>query len=528
MFGNFRRALDKLARSRWFWPGLVAVIAAILIAPIWFLTNEPTLDGPSHLGELYVLLNVQKDPILSHYYQVDWALVPNLAGELVVSFLTLALPLTTAIKVFVSLGALLWVAGTAMIQRALFGRLHATALIGALFVYNTNLVAGFWNLYFGLGLTLVLFAVWIRWSKDPSPWRLLFFAAATVIVYFCHFVAALALLFLLIGFEAPRVAASARPWQTAGRLLLRLGAIWLPVAGLLLLRPHGHASSEVVFNLIGAFPQRFGSVLKTGLNEPQWILVLVLIIGAAAGIFARKLYIHPAMRPLLIAFALICLAVPVTAVGGWGIHQRYPALLFSVLFAATEVRLTATLDSLMAGAAMLLSAVLSMALNANWQFFDKQATEYRTALRVLPAGSKVLLAADDTPHRRSDSSLYWHFDTYATVDRQAFSSLLLTTRGQHIVHPTREFGRIAALSSDEGSPPPLSGLAALRMPETDRADAYRFHRNYLDWPCQFDFAAIVELGERSHVEPAEFELIHRGSFFALFRIHKPARCAQKT
>jgi len=507
--------------------GMIVAVAASLIAPIWLAANEPTQDGPSHVNALYILLNIGKEPILARYYRVEWALVPNLAAELVVPVLATTFTLSVAIKLFLSLSVFFWVVGPSLIQRALFGHLQATSLVAAMFAYNTNFLMGFWSFYFGLGLSLVLFAIWIWWSRRPTVWQVIYFAAAMVTIYFCHIVAALALFVLLGIFELTRTAAESHRWPATRRSLVRLAAIALPAVCFFILRPHTVASQGVDWQLISGFPERFGSILKTGVGEPQWRFVLALIAFMAIGLRARFLYIHPSTRIVLITFALLCLVMPVEAAGGWGVHERYPALLFALLLASTDVRLPHAIHNVLTGAAMLLVLVLAAALNRNWQLFDRKIDEFRAALHKIPVGSTVFTVEDDTPGRRSESALYWHMESYVIADRQGFSSLLLTTRGQHIIHPNPNFERMAALTTYEAAPPQLSALPRLRVTTTNDADLALFHGNILNWQCRFDVVAVIELVRRTRPVPTEFELIHQGSFFALYRVRRPATCLEK-
>ena len=124
---------------------------------------------------------------------------------------------------------LLWVFGFAMIQRALYGRLGPTALLAALFAYNGNFFMGFWNFYFGLGTGSGPLRRLDRLAEASGCGEnRLLCRSDTRPLYFCHLVAAVAFLFLVLVFEITRVAGSTKPWLAARRLCVQFAAILLP------------------------------------------------------------------------------------------------------------------------------------------------------------------------------------------------------------------------------------------------------------------------------------------------------------
>src|ERR1700744_752778 len=138
------------------------VVAAILLAlPLWFVRAPPMPDCPAHLASYYLIATGAKAPAVATFYSIQWAFIPNLAGEIIVPLLSHLVGLDIAAKLFISAGVALWVIGPALVHRALYGRIGVAPLFAAMFAYNPNFTWGFLNYYFAMGAVFVVFAAWI-------------------------------------------------------------------------------------------------------------------------------------------------------------------------------------------------------------------------------------------------------------------------------------------------------------------------------------------------------------------------------
>ena len=77
-------ARAQFRRAQSLWLVLIVFAAAILVAPIWLSATDATQDGPSHFAELSIVTRAENSHAASPYYRVEWALVPNLASEVLV------------------------------------------------------------------------------------------------------------------------------------------------------------------------------------------------------------------------------------------------------------------------------------------------------------------------------------------------------------------------------------------------------------------------------------------------------------
>ncbi|OGA30808.1 MAG: hypothetical protein A3G80_03875 [Betaproteobacteria bacterium RIFCSPLOWO2_12_FULL_62_13b] len=79
-----------------------AALLVVALAPMWLATIPPLGDYPNHLARMHILVNAQDSELLSRFYQVHWAVIPNLAMDLLVPPLAHVMPLAVAGKVFIA------------------------------------------------------------------------------------------------------------------------------------------------------------------------------------------------------------------------------------------------------------------------------------------------------------------------------------------------------------------------------------------------------------------------------------------
>ena len=514
-------AYPARARTEQLWFVLPLATALVLIAPVWLVTNQSSMDGPSHLAELYVLTNSQNPVTRSPFYEVQWSATPDLAAELVVPVLNQIFPFTVSVKLFLSLAILFWAVGPGLVQSALYGRQYATSLAAGLLAYNANFFNGFWNCYFGLGLALVIFSLWIRWSSHFSLWRRVALALAFLATYACHLVAAVGPLILLIGYETHRFRRVAGMLRTLAVAIGNLSLTILPALIAALFRPSG-AGLGATRDFFLNFGGRVHALLQVGLPQGEKLFIPLLLILFGLAWFAGYIRVHASMRRLIFVFALICVVVPVWAGGGWGLHIRYPALLGAVALASCAVVAEERTQLAAAAASLACVAIASLALLFVWKRIDAQTDEYRTALRQIPVAAKTMLVVDDRTGPSARAYPYFHIGAYAVIDRNAFFAGLLTTRGQHVVYPRSEFRTISARASDDSLPVSYTQLRALEKAAPSSKVSRTGHPNLRNWPCTFDVVTVI--GAEPTTALPELRLMHRGSFFSIYAVHRPSDC----
>jgi hypothetical protein len=503
------------------WPAAALLAAAlILILPLWRVSVPGMPDYPARLASFWLIGGGVHDPAVARFYHLDWKLVPNLASEILVPLLARLMPLAVATKLFLSVGVLMWAIGGGLLQRALFGRIGIAPLAGALFAYNGNFLWGFFNFYFAAGPVLLIFAAWVAGRERAGPRRLACFALAATLVYFCHVFAAAMLLVLIAGFEAADTGFAIKPLvRKAGIVAL----IFLPATLIFLFLRPDNSDRTLAFNLADTIEDRFDSLIGLGFDQPAHFLPALLLAGLALAFLTRRARLDRAMALPLAVLFLGALVAPESAMGGWAVHLRLPAFFCTVLFAACEVRPGRWLASAGTLAMLALAGWNQAALARYWQTYDRRYGEFRATLQSLPRGQRLMTAIDGDPY--DDVQPYWHLADFAVIDRGDMTSLMFTTKGQHVVQLNPPFVGTAAASARQGSPPMLAELDKLAAGRADGDSDIRDVFPYLmRFPCHYDEVLVVNPAGPGSPAPSFLKLRHRGSFFSLYDIGRDGAC----
>lgn len=512
------------------WAAVAVMLATIFsVFPLWSVVSPAMPDYPAHLATYHLIATGAKAPAVAQFYRIEWAFIPNLAGEILVPFLAKLMALEAATKLFITAGIVMWVAGPALIHRALYGRVGAAPLIAAIFAYNANLMWGFLNYYFAMGLGLVIFAAWIATEDRRTPTRLMAFALAATVLYFCHLFACATLALMMGSYELGALLLRPRPALRA--MWRRLGAaviVFIPSAlALLFLKPRDpDADSDVAFNFMDTWLDRATAVFQHHHDDPSFIVPIVVLVFLAVALWLGWAKIHRRMILPLGIVGIAAVLAPEWAMGGWGVHLRLPAVFAALVFAAVDIR-AGKIAAAAGAAALALISYNAAALTSSWRDYDRQFQEFRSVAHTLPPGQKLLTVLDgDAIGMRSDQP-YWHITEFAIIDPGAMTQLMFTTPDQHVVRLNGAYLPFAAASAEEGSPPDideLDDLAASRIDaDEDIANVFPYLMRY---QCHYDKAVVIHLnGPRTRV-PALLHLYRAGSFFSIYDIHPTAGCAK--
>jgi hypothetical protein len=477
-------------------------------------------DYPAHLASFYLLAGGAKSFPLSQYYRVQWAFVPNLASEAIVPCLSHLVGLAQATAIYLSLTVAAWVLGAGAVHWALYRRIGIAPLFACFFAYNANFMWGFFNYAFGMGIAFFAFAGWIADRNRGVPIHLAGFGLATLAIYVCHLFAAATLLLLIACYE---VSSCDRPISFGAALarLANVAALGVPsVLAFVLFRPKGEGGA-IAFNLLDTITDRLSAAIQFTFDRPAWLLLTALAAFFAVGVWHGKIFVHPRMRFGLIVLAVACVFAPEWAMGGWGVDLRLPAVLGIIAFGSADFRFERRSEGALLMAALAVAAWNAATLTGNWRYYDRRFAEFRAAAGEIEPGAKLVTVLDGDAMGLASDQPYWHMAEYAIIDRAAFTPLLFTTAGQHVIRLQPAVAGIAANSAQEGSPPDISELDDLAAGNAaDDKDIREIFPYLIRFQCHYDFAVVVHLGGRRSRVPDMLELRHAGSFFSLYRVRR--------
>ena len=153
-----------------YWRWGLALVFATLLAQAWVIVSPvypPLFDLPNHMARHYLEARALAGHALPAGYSIDYRVLPNLGGDLVIPPLLLILDPLPAAKVFLILSVWLCWLGPALFVLRL-GQYRLPALLAALlwlpFTFNYHFFWGFLNYYSGLGLSFLVLTLPIRRS----------------------------------------------------------------------------------------------------------------------------------------------------------------------------------------------------------------------------------------------------------------------------------------------------------------------------------------------------------------------------
>ena len=321
-------------RRAW-WTALL-LLCATLTAPLLLVDVPPLLDYPNHLARM-VLLAWPHDPILSRLATPHWAIIPDLAIDLVLPPLLQVLPVHVAGRIVVACIVLLPVLGAAAYSRAVFGENSWWTLAVGLIAYNETFLLGFLNFTASIGLALLLAAAWVRWRDTRPGLTVALTGLGTIAVFFCHLMGLVFLAVLLASDEAARV------WQRRPMILrqvlhrvVRLALVFLPAAALYASSPLSPAGNDIEYL---SLHDKASLLLAPFVN---YDLTLDVITGAAVTLFLTFALLTRCCRAgadlgiAIVTLVLLFAIAPAAAKGAQNIDARFAIMLAMLLFAGIQ------------------------------------------------------------------------------------------------------------------------------------------------------------------------------------------------
>jgi hypothetical protein len=513
------------------WLALGAMLLG-LIVPLLLVEVPPLADYPNHLARALFLAFGATDPIMSKMFAANWQIAPNLALDIILPPLLRIMPPLIAGKVLLGFAAVLPATGTMAFNRACFERRSYWPLAAGLVVYNVPFLLGFINFQIGVGVAFWGAAAWVWMARRQPVLGVAVGVAFGLAAFFSHLFA-FALYALLIGcWEAAVVFQHGlRSDGIVPFTVRRLGyatiALIAPVV-LYLVSPLAGTGGAV-------FRNQWLTKLKTfAVPVAGYSPILTYGILAALGLIlagflvTRRLRIAPLAFLAFPVLTLVFFALPTGAKGVFYIDTRIPVMMGFLLFAATLPRVPRNAGTaiFLAFAAMFV-ARMSL-ISRVWVDAQQDVADVRAVLPAVTPGSRVLAvdALVDTsngPIVRSRSlahdypNSFWHYASFAFIDRRAFWSDAFTLYGQQPV--------IAQPYYDRSGNPGAFPMQNLQLLNGAGPIPGKPKPSYLtDWPSKFDYILVMNANSNPDLSkflPGKLRLISKQGFAALFEVRHP-------
>jgi hypothetical protein len=501
----------------------VALLSAVLLAPLLIVDVPPVLDYPNHLARLVLLAAGADDAVLGPIFTPHWAIIPDLAIDLIGPPLLHLLPVHVAGRCLLGGILLLNLAGVLALHRALFRRLSFWPLASGLVAYNSNFLLGFLNWLIGSGLAMLCAAAWLTWRERRPVATIVAASAASIVLFFCHLMGVAFFLALIGSAEAYAM------WRERA-VLVRTAAL-LPVAGGPLLLSLLTASRDAPaalhwMNLHDKLVQAASPFINYLFTLDMLSAVLVyggVVLGVAAGWFA----VAPQAIVAVAGLALLYAALPFDLMAASFLDTRVAIMLGFLAFAVTDPqRLPRQSGRIVAACLIALFAVRMSVVAFAWTEQRRDLAELRSVIAAVPPGAKVYMT--NVPQEEAPS--YWdagpmsrrlsntlradfHLPALLLIERGAFWPVLFANPAQQPIELRPAYARLAREGHDIPSHAEL-------VADPDHGSAAL---------ADFDYVLMLEAGADADPRgfvPKYLELMSQTDFAALYRVRREVRSPQ--
>jgi hypothetical protein len=490
---------------------LVASLSPVFVTPI-----PAMVDYPNHLARMYILAS-SGSPNANPYYQVAWALYPNLAMDLIVPQLAQLIGgVEQATRLFLLLSQVLVISGALAIEWVVKGRFQISGIVALMFLYCLPFAWGFLNFEFGLGMALWGIAIYLRVQNRSWAIRLgvnTIFVAALFVAHFFALGIYGATLGLYELWRAWDVKATYR------NATLRFAVLVIPALAMLSIMAFtggsiGSADTRWRFALKFVWP---GGILNGYSLTVSAASVTMLVIGAYVATKRGMLSLKPAGLWLSAGFVILYLVIPSRLFDTSFADIRIIPAAALILPAFCELSLPSHRWKLVmgAGAGAIILGNLAVVLFV-WTSYRAEYAAMIESFRKLDKGAMVLIAGDGSDPPLQDLTDYPIFQapTLAVQYANAFVPQLYTSKGKQPVraHPPEQ-----RLDLSGGGPVPIALLQAISAGNT-AAGTPAFIQS---WYRDFDYLYVVGSRVEDPV-PAMLVELQRSSRFVLYKIrHLP-------
>lgn len=192
-FADVSSALHKIG-AKWsavwirYEPNLFALLLAINVIPVFGVSYFLTGDGPAHLYNANIIaqLLLKDAPAIADFFNLRYALIPNLGGHTLLTILTVLVPAALAEKLVYGLYLILLPLGFRYLVRQLNPEAVAWTLVIFPLAHNFCFYVGFQSFCIGLAMMFYSIGAYFRIQPTSKPVRYLPFGALLLLTAYFH------------------------------------------------------------------------------------------------------------------------------------------------------------------------------------------------------------------------------------------------------------------------------------------------------------------------------------------------------
>ena len=417
------------------WGAAVVIVWLAACLPLLVTGLLPLVDYPAHLARVELLADPPAGA--DAFYLPSWAVLPNLALEMVAVPLSRVLPAPLAVDLFCALALLLLVWGGARLNRAAAGVASPLGLCPALLAYNVIFAFGFLNFVFGLGLALLALARHIEETDQSLARRVARESAFALALFFSHIVALAVYVLAAAAHDA-----AARRQHLRRDLAVLAAALVAPVL-LLLASPTRHEAALLAYQPLSSKLAKLVAMPETGQGIWDTVFALATLGLLAALLLFRLARLNRPLALVALALAAVFLAAPYRFATAENVDTRLPLVVLAVFFAAFELTCAGARARAVAAALAALFAFRVATTTLHHARSGRALATVRADLAAaVPPGSLLFTAREVTAPSwlpRDWNPPLTHASELLLLERPIFAATLFTHPTQQPLVRTRPF-----------------------------------------------------------------------------------------
>jgi hypothetical protein len=491
------------------------LLTAASLLPVLLTPIPAMVDYVNHLARMYIL-SANGSADANPYYEVAWALYPNLAMDLLIPQLARLVSVESATRLFLLLSQVLIIGGALALERVVKGRMHLAGFAALMFLYCLPFSWGFVNFEFGLGVALWGISGYLMVAERAWPMRFIVNAVFATALFAAHFFA-LGVYGATLGlYELWRTCDRKTPYRD---VVLRLVLLAIPVLALLeLMRltagSIGGEGSSWFFEFKPIWLFRIMNGYNLPLSAASSLVLLALLYFA---IKHRVLKLDPAGIWLATGFAFLYLAIPSKLLGTSFSDLRMIPAAALILPAFCTLSLPGRRWTITALATVTGITLANLAVTYSvWLSYRTDYAAIIASFEKIDRGSKILVggSGEDEDPPFGDLTRYpmFYAPTLAVHYVDALVPNLFTAVGKQ---PVQARSPVRRLTIPYGGPVPLGVLTAIATGQPPSGVPLFIST----WPRDYDYLYV--LGPRTaNPLPDLLEELEASRRFVLYRIRQ--------
>jgi hypothetical protein len=492
-----------------------ALLAVASFLPVLLTPIPAMVDYPNHLARMYIL-SQNGTPDANPYYEVAWALYPNLAMDLLIPRMARLIGVENAARLFLLLSQFLIVGGALALERVVKGRVQLAGFAALMVLYCLPFTWGFLNFEFGLGVALWCLAGYLMLVERAWPLRFAVNAVFVAALFTAHFFA-LGVYGATLGLY--------ELWRASDRnasyreVVLRLVMLAIPVVMLFAVMQWtagsiGSDGTIWAFEFKPVWPFRIMNGYNMTVSAASGLALMAsLYFAARRGV----LKLDPPGIWLAIGFACLYLAIPSSLLGTSFADLRVVPAAALILPAFSSLSLPSRRWTMAALTAVTGITLANLAVvYVVWLSYRADYAAIVASFHKIDRGSRVLVGGsgegDDPPFRDLTQYPMFYAPTLAVHYANAFVPDLFTAVGKQ---PVQARASVQRLAIPYGGPMPMRVLTAIATGPIS-ADLPSFIRT---WYRDYDYLYVIG----PHVAnplPSLLEEVDSSARFVLYKIRR--------